>query len=33
MDYKGKDTSIAHAPDPSILASSHEVYTAGAPLA
>ena len=32
MDYKGKDTSIAHAPDPSIVASSHEVYTAGAPL-
>ena len=33
MGYKGKDTSIAHAPDPSIVASSHEVYTAGAPLA
>ena len=32
MDYKGKDTSIALAPDPSIVASSHEVYTAGAPL-
>ena len=32
MDYKGKDTSITLAPDPSIVASSHEVYTAGAPL-
>ncbi len=33
MDYQGKDSTVAHAPDPSIVASSHEVYTAGAPLA
>ena len=33
MDYEGKDRSVAVAPDPSIVASSHEVYTAGAPLA
>ncbi len=32
MDYEGKDASIACAPDPSIVAYSHEVYTAGAPL-
>ena len=31
MDYDGKDPTIAHAPDPSIVAYSHEVYTAGAP--
>ena len=31
MDYKGKDTSVVYAPDPSIVALSHEVYTAGAP--
>ena len=32
IDYKGKDHSVAHAPDPSIVAYSHEVYTAGAPM-
>ena len=32
IDYKGKDASVAHAPDPSIVAYSHEVYTAGAPM-
>ena len=32
MDYKGKELSVAHAPDPSIVAYSHEVYTAGAPM-
>ena len=32
IDYKGKDAEIAHAPDPSIVAYSHEVYTAGAPM-
>ena len=32
MDYKGKDAAVAHAPDPSIVAYSHEVYTAGAPM-
>ena len=31
MDYKGKDTSVVYEPDPSIVALSHEVYTAGAP--
>ena len=33
LDYEGKDESVAHAPDPSIVASSTEIYTAGAPLA
>ena len=32
MDYKGKDHTVAYAPDPSIVAYSHEVYTAGAPM-
>lgn len=32
MDYKGKDHDVARAPDPSIVAYSHEVYTAGAPI-
>ena len=32
MDYKGKDLTVAHEPDPSIVAYSHEVYTAGAPI-
>ena len=32
LDYEGKDESVAHAPDPSIVASSTEIYTAGAPL-
>lgn len=32
LDYEGKDDSVAHAPDPSIVASSTEIYTAGAPL-
>jgi polyphosphate kinase 2 len=32
MDYEGKDPTIAYAPDPSIVAYSHEVYTAGAPI-
>ncbi|CAI7998909.1 Polyphosphate:ADP/GDP phosphotransferase [Geodia barretti] len=32
MDYEGKDPTVAYAPDPSIVAYSHEVYTAGAPI-
>ncbi|MDE2686153.1 MAG: polyphosphate kinase 2 [Chloroflexota bacterium] len=32
MDYQGKDPDVAHTPDPSIVAYSHEVYTAGAPI-
>ena len=32
MDYNGKDPAVAHPPDPSIVAFSHEVYTAGAPI-
>ena len=32
MDYKGKDPTVAREPDPSIVAFSHEVYTAGAPI-
>ena len=32
FDYEGKDELVAHAPDPSIVASSTEIYTAGAPL-
>ena len=31
-DYEGKDTSVAHAPDPSIVAYTREIYTAGSPL-
>ena len=31
LDYEGKDTSVATAPDPSIVASSVDIYTAGAP--
>ena len=32
MDYKDKDPEVAYEPDPSIVAYSHEVYTAGAPI-
>ena len=32
MEYRDKDPSVAYAPDPSIVAYSHEVYTAGAPI-
>ena len=32
IDYASKNSAIAHAPDPSIVAYSHEVYTAGAPI-
>ena len=32
IDYDGKDESVAYAPDPSIVASAREVYTAGAPV-
>ena len=31
IDYAGKDLEIAHAPDPSIVASPPEIYRAGAP--
>ena len=31
VDYEGKDTSVAIAPDPSIVASAVDIYTAGAP--
>ena len=31
LDYLGKDETTARAPDPSIVASSSEIYTAGAP--
>ena len=31
LDYEGKDTSVATAPDPSIVASAVDIYTAGAP--
>ena len=31
IDYEEKDRAVAHAPDPSIVASSTEIYTAGAP--
>ena len=31
IDYAGKDLDIAHAPDPSIVASPPEIYRAGAP--
>ena len=32
LDYEGKDPTVAQAPDPSIVASSAEIYTAGAPM-
>ena len=32
IDYEGKDESVAYAPDPSLVASAREVYTAGAPI-
>ena len=32
LDYEGKDETVAHPPDPSIVALSTEIYTAGAPL-
>ena len=32
MDYLDKDLAVAHAPDPSVVAYTHEVYTAGAPI-
>ena len=31
IDYEGKDRAVADEPDPSIVASSTEIYTAGAP--
>ena len=31
LDYEGKDTSVACPPDPLIVASSVDIYTAGAP--
>ena len=31
LDYEGKDPTVAHEPDPSIVALSTEIYTAGAP--
>ncbi len=31
LDYEGKEPSVARAPDPSIVASSVDIYTAGAP--
>ena len=31
LDYDGKDVSVAYAPDPSIVASASDIYTAGAP--
>ena len=31
IDYEGKDPEVAHAPDPSIVASPPEIYRAGAP--
>ncbi|MCY4652334.1 MAG: polyphosphate kinase 2 [Dehalococcoidia bacterium] len=31
LDYEGKDMSVAIAPDPSIVASAVDIYTAGAP--
>ena len=31
FDYEGRDASVAQAPDPSIVASSLDIYTAGAP--
>ena len=31
LDYEGKDLSVARVPDPSIVASSLDIYTAGAP--
>ena len=32
FDYDGKDSSVVQVPDPSIVASSTEIYTAGAPI-
>ena len=32
FDYDGKDESVVQLPDPSIVASSTEIYTAGAPI-
>ena len=32
FDYDGKDESVVQVPDPSIVASSTEIYTAGAPI-
>ena len=32
LDYEGKDTEVVHAPDPSIVASALDIYTAGAPV-
>ena len=32
FDYEGKDESVVQLPDPSIVASSTEIYTAGAPV-
>ena len=32
MDYADKDPDVVYPPDPSIVASAHEIYTAGAPL-
>ena len=32
IDYEGKDEAVAYEPDPSIVASAREVYTAGAPI-
>ena len=32
FDYDGKDESVVQKPDPSIVASSTEIYTAGAPV-
>ena len=31
LDYEGRDPSVAQPPDPSIVASSLDIYTAGAP--
>ncbi|MCY4654011.1 MAG: polyphosphate kinase 2 [Dehalococcoidia bacterium] len=31
LDYEGKDESVAQVPDPTIVASSLDIYTAGAP--
>ena len=31
IDYEGKDEAVAYEPDPSLVASAREVYTAGAP--
>ena len=31
IDYEGKDEAVAYEPDPSLVASARDVYTAGAP--